>query len=361
MRSREPDGKQTTSRQSVAVAIEPKATDRPVVALITPNKPTVVLSQPDSPKPTTGAVIVEAVEIEPGGKFHVSGRARAGATVRLYLNDSFVAPVTAGADGRFAVTINEGVAPGSYRVRVDELESNSSTVRARAEVPFNVPDQAGTGTVLAQAAASRRTDIAAAQQPQLAAAGATVLPDGGSPSAVVVPKIATTTVSRGDTLWRLSQATYGVGTRYATIYKANRQQIRNPNLIYPGPGLCHACLGSTPLAEPPRRKVALPCRASGARLAAGMDLNKPAVCPVRDGKHQQVGRHFSRATADLERYLRGPKSVFGCDYLFSPMAFKWILQLLLFSKNGLRRTMNASRTLHGRPRTWSLTALWTNA
>lgn len=234
LRSREPDGKQTTSRQSVAVVIEPKATDRPVVALITPNKPTVVLSQPDSPKPTTGAVIVEAVEIEPGGKFHVSGRARAGATVRLYLNDSFVAPVTAGADGRFAVTINEGVAPGSYRVRVDELESNSSTVRARAEVPFNVPEQAGTGTVLAQAAASRRTDIAAAQQPQLAAAGGTVLPDGGSPSAVVVPKIATTTVSRGDTLWRLSQATYGVGTRYATIYKANRQQIRNPNLIYPG-------------------------------------------------------------------------------------------------------------------------------
>ena len=159
LRSREPDGKQTTSKQSVAVVIEPKATDRPVVALITPNKPTVVLSQPDSPKPTTGAVIVEAVEIEPGGKFHVSGRARAGATVRLYLNDSFVAPVTAGADGRFAVTINEGVAPGSYRVRVDELESNSSTVRARAEVPFNVPEQAGTGSVLAQAAASRRTEL----------------------------------------------------------------------------------------------------------------------------------------------------------------------------------------------------------
>ena len=25
-----------------------------------------------------------------------------------------------------------------------------------------------------------------------------------------------------------------MGTRYATIYKANKQQIRNPNLIYPG-------------------------------------------------------------------------------------------------------------------------------
>jgi nucleoid-associated protein YgaU len=234
LRSRDSSGKQTMSRQSVAVAIEPKSTDAPVVALMTPNKPTVVLSQTDSSKATAGAVIVEAVEIEPGGKFHVSGRARAGAAVRLYLNDSFVAPVTAGSDGRFAVTINEGVAPGNYRVRVDELESNSSSVRARAEVPFNVPDQAVTGTVTAQATAPRRTDIAAVGQPQLAAAGGNVASDAASPSAVVVPKIATTTVSRGDTLWRLSQVTYGVGTRYATIYKANKQQIRNPNLIYPG-------------------------------------------------------------------------------------------------------------------------------
>jgi nucleoid-associated protein YgaU len=49
-----------------------------------------------------------------------------------------------------------------------------------------------------------------------------------------VPKITTTTVSRGDSLWRLSQLTYGAGTRYAVIYKANREQIRNPNRIYPG-------------------------------------------------------------------------------------------------------------------------------
>ena len=234
LRSKQPDGKQATSKQSVAVALEPKQTDRPVVALMTPDKPTVVLSQPAAPKPAAGAVVVEAVEIEPGGKFHVSGRAGSGAAVRLYLNDSFIAPVTAGADGRFAITINEGVAPGSNRVRLDEVESNSGAVRARAEVPFNVPDTVVTGSVPAQATASKRPDIAAAQQPQLAAAAATVLPDGGSPSAVVVPKIATTTVSRGDSLWRISRLTYGAGTRYAVIYKANREQIRDPNLIYPG-------------------------------------------------------------------------------------------------------------------------------
>ena len=187
-----------------------------------------------APKPMVGAVVVEAVESEPGGKFHASGRARPGATVRLYLNDTFVASVTAGADGRVAVTINEGVTPGSYRVRLDEVESNSGAVRARAEVPFKVPEMVVTGSVPAQITASKRPDIAAAKQPQLAAVAETVLPDGGSSSIVVVPKIATTTVSRGDSLWRLSRLSYGAGTRYAVIYNANREHIRNPNLIYPG-------------------------------------------------------------------------------------------------------------------------------
>jgi nucleoid-associated protein YgaU len=231
LRSKHPDGKQAMSKQSVAVALEPRPTDRPVVALMSPDKPTVVLSQPAAPNPA--AVVVETVEIEPGGKLHVSGRARPGAAVRLYLNDSFIAPVTADTDGRFGVTINKGVAPGGYRVRLDEVESNSGSVRARAEVPFNVPDTVVTGSVPTPATASKRPDIAATQQPQLAAAGATVLPDG-SPSAMVVPKIATTTVSRGDSLWRISHLTYGAGTRYAVIYKANREQIRNPNLIHPG-------------------------------------------------------------------------------------------------------------------------------
>ena len=110
------------------------------------------------------------------------------------------------------------------------------TTTDRYDKRLGGPDDTGvTGSARAQATASKRPDLAAAQEWQLAAAGATVLRDGGSPpSTVVVPEIATTTVSRGDSLWRLSRDTYGAGTRYAVIYKANREQIRNPNLIYPG-------------------------------------------------------------------------------------------------------------------------------
>ena len=233
LRSKAPDGHEATSKQSVAVALGPSPNEKPVVALMTPDKPTVVLSQPAAPKPMAGMVVIEAVEMEPSGKFHVSGRARPGAEVRLYLNDSFIASVTAGPDERFAVTINEGISPGNYRVRLDELGSTSGTVRARAEVPFNVPDTAVTASM--QAMASKRPDMAAPQHTQLAAATPpTIPPDNSSPSAVVVPKIATTTVSRGDSLWRISRLAYGVGTRFAVVYRANREQIRNPNLIYPG-------------------------------------------------------------------------------------------------------------------------------
>ncbi|OCK61265.1 LysM peptidoglycan-binding domain-containing protein [Bradyrhizobium sp. LMTR 3] len=234
LRVKQPDGREIMSKQSVTVALEPNLKERPVVALITPNKPTVVMSQPAQAKPETAAVVVEAVEIEAGGKFHVSGRARAGAPVRLYLNDSFIASVTAAADGRFAVTINEGIGPGSYRVRLDEVDSKSGVVRGRAEVPFNAPDPVVTASVPPQTSPSKRPDSVAPPQSQVADAAAATLPAVTNSSTVVVPKIATTTVSRGDSLWRISQATLGAGTRYATIYKANREQIRNPNLIYPG-------------------------------------------------------------------------------------------------------------------------------
>ena len=68
---------------------------------------------------------------------------------------------------------------------------------------------------------------------------ATAEPGGASPSAaeagsVFVPEISTARITRGDSLWQISRRTYGHGHRYTVIYDANQQQIRNPDLIYPG-------------------------------------------------------------------------------------------------------------------------------
>jgi nucleoid-associated protein YgaU len=48
------------------------------------------------------------------------------------------------------------------------------------------------------------------------------------------PEIITAIVARGDNLWRISHCTYGDRLRYTVIYGGNQDQIRDPNLIYPG-------------------------------------------------------------------------------------------------------------------------------
>jgi nucleoid-associated protein YgaU len=41
-------------------------------------------------------------------------------------------------------------------------------------------------------------------------------------------------VQPGNNLWRIARRTYGRGWQYTVIYEANQDQIRDPDLIYPG-------------------------------------------------------------------------------------------------------------------------------
>ena len=41
-------------------------------------------------------------------------------------------------------------------------------------------------------------------------------------------------VRRGNSLWVIARQLFGEGFRYTAIYSANRDQIRDPNKIYPG-------------------------------------------------------------------------------------------------------------------------------
>lgn len=42
------------------------------------------------------------------------------------------------------------------------------------------------------------------------------------------------TVERGDTLWKIAQNFLGKGGRYPEIFEANKEVIKDPDLIYPG-------------------------------------------------------------------------------------------------------------------------------
>ena len=69
----------------------------------------------------------------------VSGRSASGALVRFHLNDSLVASVEASGEGRVSFAIGQGVQPGAYRIRLDEVDPTSGGVRSGAEVNFAVP------------------------------------------------------------------------------------------------------------------------------------------------------------------------------------------------------------------------------
>lgn len=55
------------------------------------------------------------------------------------------------------------------------------------------------------------------------------------PAPQVSPKNnGTHVVQQGDTLWAIAKKYYGDGKQYAKIVNANKDKIKNPNLIYPG-------------------------------------------------------------------------------------------------------------------------------
>ena len=312
LRSTNAEGRQTRSADSVAVAVSPSRTEKPLVALTSPDKPTVVLSQPDAPAPTAqrspdGAagrqatlakdsagkdpaaaesaakdrpgkppakesaapVKIVSVDAQEGGRLFVTSQAAPGATVRLYLNDTLIAPASVGADGKVTFTIGRGVKPGAYKVRIDQVDSVSGKVRSRAEVPFSVPEPARLATNLAPAKPGMNADkpvetpaeppaaqpaTGAALAPRAAAPGPNAAPRATKPAAplsqtpaaaqpprpenapagVFVAEVNTAKIIRGDSLWQISRRTYGAGDRYTVIYDANQEQIRNPDLIYPG-------------------------------------------------------------------------------------------------------------------------------
>ena len=210
LRAQMPDGKSYDSAQKVAIDV-PANGGNAVAALLTPNQPAKPL-MPNSEGVKTAPgqrapVVIGVVETQPNGAFYVAGQSAGGSTVRLYLNDSYVAQGISGASGDYSFSVTRGLITGQYRVRIDEIDVSGTKVVSRAEVVFDyaMPAQAQGNS----ASASRA-------------------------GAVEVPEIKSITVNSGDSLWRISSKFYGEGIRYTVIYRANSGQIRDPNLIYPG-------------------------------------------------------------------------------------------------------------------------------
>ncbi len=258
-----------------------------------------VVATIETPPPAAAAprTVITGVAADEAGRMVATGAAAPGAFLRLYLNGSFLASVTAGDKGLWSLTVEHGLTRGAYAIRADEIDRARDIVISRAEVPFNYPGPVAEATGAKQAAlsppmqpvaaprqlavsasepprassapapaaATRDSPVAVAAQPQT---GAAPSPGSGPPPAVVAsaapPKavddaaapastpaatkaptqaaaanaivraIDTRKVVRGDSLWAISEHLYGNGLRYTQIYAANASQIRNPALIYIG-------------------------------------------------------------------------------------------------------------------------------
>jgi nucleoid-associated protein YgaU len=55
-----------------------------------------------------------------------------------------------------------------------------------------------------------------------------------APEPVPASAPVTVTVQPGFTLWGIAQERYGDGVLYVQVFEANRDKIKNPDLIYPG-------------------------------------------------------------------------------------------------------------------------------
>jgi nucleoid-associated protein YgaU len=237
------------AQATLAISVPAKPSDKALAAVIEADKPTRVPGEGRAapPRPEPGSVAVRTVEAGEDGAFFASGMGPAGATVRLYLNDSFVADVTTAADGSWGLRVERGMSPGHYEVRADLVEEGGK-VAARAQVPFDYPQQLQAAKpVVALAPAAPQAPPATSQAlpaaPQAAAASqvsATLQVSAAVPAPraavglAVVPELQSITVVRGDSLWRISRRILGQGQRYTQIYEANPTQIRDPNRIFPG-------------------------------------------------------------------------------------------------------------------------------
>ena len=192
----------------MAEAQRPAAPAQPAAEAPAPTGPLAVLipSRPEAagprllqaPEPAPAArgaprLGIDSVEYDQAGSMRFAGAAPPGTTLRLYVDEKYIGDAVADAQGRWALMPETQPSIGRHRLRVDQISPADGRVLARAEVPF--------------------------QREELPA-------EAFSEQRIVVQP--------GNNLWRIARATYGRGTRYTVIYQANKDQIADPNRIFPG-------------------------------------------------------------------------------------------------------------------------------
>jgi len=171
----------------------------------------------------------DVARVDKDGAAVIAGRAAPGAKVGLLRDGEVQDSTVADSSGQFVMTPPQ-LPPGSYKLTLKSTSPDGVVRQSASGVPISRNELAA----LPPGVASARAKVA--NEPANKAANNTTKDaNTASPAAsLVLPSLSSRVVSHGDSLWRISREAYGAGTDYALIFRANRNKIRNPNLIYPG-------------------------------------------------------------------------------------------------------------------------------
>ena len=208
--------------------------------------PTKIVQAPAAASADAGGVAKEvqlsAVDYDSDGNIVFQGRVTPGGTVRFYVDNQLAGDVKSDEQGNWLFKGTTPIAPGKHMLRADEIDATGKVI-SRAELPFLreeankviAANEANGTTAAGQPAATTTT----AEQPAATAPVQQQTASASESSSTVSMSAAPGQPSRiviqpGNNLWRISREVYGKGRMFTVIWEANRDQIKNPNRIYPG-------------------------------------------------------------------------------------------------------------------------------
>ena len=173
---------------------------------ITPSKPKVVVADSDGVKvlqdeqAITDQLALDSIAYDPFGNVTVGGRSSPSGLVRFYVNNEAISAAKTNKEGYWETDLSD-IVPGTYTLRIDQLSLKGDVI-SRLESPFKREDREKLAKLIAPSTSPARINII--------------------------------TVQPGNTLWAIARKRYGDGLLYVRVFEANRDKIKDPDLIYPG-------------------------------------------------------------------------------------------------------------------------------
>jgi nucleoid-associated protein YgaU len=272
--------------------------EAPAALLIAPEGVKVVQPETAVPAEVAANVSIDSITYGADGVVQLGGRGTAGSALRIYLDQAAVAEATVGQGGDWSVQLGDVVAgiytlrvdelgaedkvvsrfeTPFKRETLEALAAAASTPAApvaaaepapAAEAVASAAPEAGAlpevaapapaaaepiaetepvPAAPAEGAPAVTSDVAEAAAPAVETAPqvgvAVTAPEVGTAAALATPEAAAAAVAKtavsitvqpGFTLWGIAKREFGDGVMYVQVFNANKDRIKNPDLIYPG-------------------------------------------------------------------------------------------------------------------------------